>query len=323
MQTTSNILDVTVLDPRQKHPTIFRTFDGLAEGDSFVIHNDHDPKPLYYQMINERGNSFKWEYQEEGPVWWKVKITRSMEKAGDATVGELAAQDLRKAEVFRKYGIDFCCGGKKTLNQVCEEKGLNVAAIEKELQENRKVSSQRALNFNDWSIDFLADYITNTHHTYVKKALPDLRSFAYKVANVHGNNHPELIAIHHLVEDLNQELTEHLFKEENILFPYTRVLVAAKNGATVEPSCFDTVQSPIRVMEAEHDAAGEIMAKIRDLSGNYTIPAEACASYSLLFRTLEEFETDLHMHIHLENNILFPKAIELEKKVMLAASGKK
>jgi regulator of cell morphogenesis and NO signaling len=114
---------VTLLEPRQKHPTIFVRFDELNEGESLIIHNDHDPKPLYYQLIGERGNIFSWEYLEEGPEWWKVKISKRNLGEKEETLGEIAVKDLRKAEVFKKYGIDFCCGGKKTVKEACAEKG--------------------------------------------------------------------------------------------------------------------------------------------------------------------------------------------------------
>jgi regulator of cell morphogenesis and NO signaling len=308
-----NILDVTVLDPRAKHPTIFKRFDELHDGESLTIYNDHDPKPLYYQLINERGEIFNWEYLEEGPLWWKVKITKSPKDGGAATVGQLAASDLRKAEVFKKYGIDFCCGGKKTVKEVCSEKGLDVLKVEKELQQAVTLSAYRPLPFNEWSPDFLADYIVNTHHSYVRKRLPEIRGYAAKVAAVHGERHEELVRLHELVEELNQDLFEHLMKEEKILFPFIRNQVnPAKEGFT--PGCnFGSVQVPIDVMEHEHDSAGRILAEIRELTNDYLIPSDACASYSLLFKMLEEFEADLHIHIHLENNILFPKALELER----------
>lgn len=137
--TAENILNVTLLEPRQKHPTIFAEFDKLHEGESLIIHNDHDPKPLYYQLIGERGNIFTWEYQQQGPEWWKVKISKRRMSDSDETLGEIAAKDLRKAEVFKKYGLDFSCEGKKTVKEVCAEKGLDVTKIEQELQQLDKI----------------------------------------------------------------------------------------------------------------------------------------------------------------------------------------
>lgn len=312
--TTENILNVTLLEPRQKHPTIFVRFDELGEGESLTIHNDHDPKPLYYQLLGERGNIFEWEYVEEGPELWKVKISKRILGENDETLGQIAAKDLRKAQVFKKYGLDFCCGGKKTVKEACAEKGLDVTKVEQELQHADKQPSSRPIPYDDWSLDFLADYIVNTHHSYVKKNLPDIKAYAEKVRKVHGNHHPELVRIHQLVEEVYAELTAHLVKEEKVLFPYIKELVNAKNNAApLHAAHFGTVQNPINMMEMEHELVGKNLAEIRELANNYSLPEDACASYSLLYRMLDEFEDDLHLHIHLENNILFPKALEIEK----------
>lgn len=314
LTTTENILNVTLLEPRLKHPTIFARFDELAEGENLTIHNDHDPKPLYYQLLGERGNVFTWQYLEEGPVWWKVKISKRMSGDAEETLGQLAAKDLRKAQIFKKYGLDFCCGGKKTVKQACAEKGLDVTKVEQELMQADIAPASRPLPYNEWSLDFLADYIVNTHHTYVKKTLPDLLFYASKVARVHGQRNPELVEINRHAEAVNTELTTHMMKEEKVLFPYVKALaLAAKGEAPTQAAHFGTVQNPINMMEMEHEFVGREMELIRTLSNNYTLPENACASYSMLYRMLDEFEQDLHLHIHLENNILFPKAIELEK----------
>lgn len=311
-----NILDVTLLEPRQKHPTIFIRFDQLEEEESLTLHNDHDPKPLYYQLLGERGNIFTWEYLEQGPEWWKVKISKKVTGANEKTLGQIAANDLRKAQVFKKYGIDFCCGGKKTVKEACAEKGIDVIKVEQELQQFDKMPSSRPLPYNDWNISFLVDYIINTHHSYVRKNLPDIRAYAEKVMKVHGNHHPELLTIHQLVEEVNIELTDHMDKEETILFPYIKELDAANNNTKpLQAIDFGTVQNPINMMETEHELVGKNLAEIRELSVNYLLPGDACASYSLLYRLLDEFEEDLHLHIHLENNILFPKSLEIEKQL--------
>jgi regulator of cell morphogenesis and NO signaling len=317
MQTTQeNILNVTLLEPRQKHPTIFARFDALNEGESVTIHNDHDPKPLYYQLLGERGNTFTWEYLEQGPEWWKVRISKNIAGENEQTLGEIAAKDLRKAQIFKKYGLDFCCGGKKTVKQACAAKGLDVTKVEYELQQADKNFSTRPLPYNDWSLDFLADYIVNTHHSYIKQSLPDMTTYATKVARVHGSRHPELLAIYQLVEEINTELSAHLVKEERVLFPYIKELVTSeKRAQTMQATHFGTVQNPISIMELEHETVGKALEEIRTLSNNFALPQDACASYSLLYRMLDEFEDDLHTHIHLENNILFPKALALEKKL--------
>lgn len=317
MQTLEeNILNVTLLEPRQKHPTIFVRFDELEEGESLTIHNDHDPKPLYYQLLGERGNIFTWEYLEQGPESWKVRMTKRITGENEETLGQIAAKDLRKAEIFKKYGLDFCCGGKKTVKEACAEKGLDVTKVEQELQYADKNPTARPLPYGDWSLDFLADYIVNTHHSYVRKSLPDLRTYAAKVASVHGDHHPELLRINQLVEDVNAELSTHMVKEEKVLFPYIKELVVAKDKKQpAQAAHFGTVQNPINMMEMEHELVGKNLEEIRTLSNNYALPEDACASYSLLYKMLAEFEDDLFTHIHLENNILFPKALEIEKQL--------
>ena len=251
---------------------------------------------------------------EGGPQVWEIKINKRPEGEAEETLGEIAAKDLRKAEVFNKYGLDFCCGGKKTLKEACEEKGLDVTKIEQELQNSDKSSfTARPLPYNDWNLDFLADYIVNTHHSYVKKTIPDIRTYADKVAKVHGSRHPELLEINKLAQEVCDEMSEHMIKEENVLFPYVKHIVSTKNQAHEKFDSLDTVKEPIDIAVTEHELVGGNMDKIRNLSHNYQVPEDACASYSYLFKTLDEFENDLHIHVHLENNILFPKAIALEK----------
>jgi regulator of cell morphogenesis and NO signaling len=311
------ILDVTAIDHKLKHQTIFQKFDELKPGESLTIHNDHDPKPLYYQLLGERGNIFTWEYLEQGEDLWRIKIAKRGEEQAEETLGDIVAKDLSKAEVFKKYGLDFCCGGKKTVKEACAEKGVDFTKVQKELQNSDKTSvTTRPLPYNDWSLDFLADYIVNTHHSYVKKTIPDIRTYADKVAKVHGAHHPELLKINKIAQEVCEEMSSHMVKEETVLFPYLKQLVAAKNNGTekVKFGSLETVETPISMMEMEHEVVGNNMEEIREISNNYQIPDDGCASYSFLFKTLDEFENDLHIHVHLENNILFPKALDMEKR---------
>lgn len=313
--TTTDIINVTVLEPRMKHPTIFKQFDEINNGEFFAIFNDHDPKPLYYQLLGERGNIFTWEYIENGPETWQVKIQKNNSPENESSIGELVAKDLRKAEVFKKFNIDFCCGGKKTLSQVCKDKNINIKEIEEELDKLSTVTTAPQ-NYNDLAPDFLVDYIINTHHKYVKASLPAILEYTLKVAKVHGKDHIEVVTIHDLFKEAAEELDSHMKKEENVLFPYIKQLV--QQSSNQKPNCsFGTVQNPIRMMEHEHDVVGNIFKTIRELSNNYTPPEGACTTYRLSYQKLEEFENDLHQHIHLENNILFPKSIKLESETLL------
>lgn len=308
------VLNVTLLEPKLKHPTIFKKFDSLKEGEKFQILNDHDPKPLYYQMIAERGNCFTWTYVEQGPQWWKVSI-RKNEIGTAETVGEIAAKDLRKAEVFKKYGIDFCCGGKRPLKEVCEEKGLSIALLEAELNE-LEGATVTTLNFADWNPTFLADYIFNQHHKYFYREDPEIKDIMQKVVDHHSNVYPFLTKLRRVYNSLSKELHTHFVKEEQVIFPFIQTLQQVK--LTRNKDLLDNIAPlarPLQRMEFDHEEAGETLRTMRKVTNGYVPPQDACNSFNLLYKKLSELEADLHMHIHLENNILFPAAIKLEEEV--------
>jgi regulator of cell morphogenesis and NO signaling len=309
------VINIPQIEPARKHPTIFEVFDSLQGGQSLIIHNDHDPKPVYYQLLGERGDVFTWQYLQQGPQWWDIRVTKK-EAGSSETVGQIAAKDLRKAEVFKKYGIDFCCGGKKTVREVCAEKGIDAAKVEQELrQANTGSFASNNNNYNDWKLDFLADYIINTHHAYARKYLPELRGFALKVARVHGSRHPELLPILHYVEQIAEDLSEHMDKEERVLFPLVKKIARAQEEGLPADQQGGSLAQMISVMEQEHDEVGRAFEAIREESKNFALPEDACTSYKLYFQLIQEFENDLHLHVHLENNILFPKAVALEKSM--------
>jgi regulator of cell morphogenesis and NO signaling len=313
-QNGENILDVTKLAPREKHPTIFSRYHALAKGESLILHNDHDPKPLYYQMQGELGDVFTWAYLEQGPQRWRVKITKRPDGAGAETLAAIVTKDMRKAEVFKKHGLDFCCNGNMTVAEACAAKGLDVTRIEQELREADKVQSSTTLPYNDWNIDFLADFIVNTHHSFLRKNLPEIAKYSAKVAQVHGTRHPELLQVDKLVQEVVAEFTAHLPEEEQRMFPYIKQLVAAKNaGQPLPASPMGRFKDSLDALVKEHVSVGGKLDEVAELTHGYALPEDACASYTLLFRLLHELEDDTHVHIHLENNILFPKAAELER----------
>jgi regulator of cell morphogenesis and NO signaling len=223
MDATQQMLNVSLIEPRLKHPTIFARFDDLSEGEEFIILNDHDPKPLYYQLLGERGNIFVWEYLEQGPDQWRVRIGKVKSDGGSETLGEIAAKDLKKAQIFKKYGLDFCCGGKKTVKEACQEKGLDPDQIQKELEQTNSEYQARPIPYNDWEIDFLTDYIVNTHHAYVRKTLPDIQAYANKVMRVHHQNHPELIRVNKLVQDIVEELWPYGERRGDLISLYQKI----------------------------------------------------------------------------------------------------
>ena len=230
------------------------------------------------------------------------------------TVGEMVVADYRKAEVFRKYGIDYCCGGKKPLEAVCQQKGLDPNPIQKELDELDQLPVEPLQDFNHWELDKLADYVIQKHHQYVTDSVPMLYELTTKVARVHGDRHPELLPIARYFEQVAQELQRHMLKEERVLFPHiSQMATAIRMGMALPNAPFGSIENPIQMMESEHESAGGGMEEIRQLSDDYTPPEDACTSYRVLYAKLQEFEQDLHQHVHLESNILFPKAIQLEK----------
>ena len=312
----SETLDVTLLEPRRKHPTIFEAFDLLEPGESFVLHNDHDPKPLYYQLLGERGPSVSWEYLQQGPEVWEVRLGK-VPSEKQATIGELAAADMRKIRVFKKYKLDYCCGGSKTLKEACASRNLNEQQVLQELDTLDRFPQQApGQNFHEWDLDFLAEYIYRVHHGFARKQLAELMPVLQKVVRVHGSAHPELGAMLTLVQELAEELQPHFQKEEQVLFPYIKDLKRLKDGLAPESSLsLASLESPVRVMLAEHDHAAELLRTLRSLSEEYRLPEDACQSYRYAFRLLEEFEDDFIQHVHLENNILFPGALKLEQEL--------
>ena len=231
------------------------------------------------------------------------------------TIGEYVAQDFRTAAVFSKYGIDFCCKGNRTIEEACEKKNLDFAKIENEVTNLLETTSEGAIDFKSWPSDLLVDYIEKTHHRYVEEKSAILIPFLDKLCKVHGSNHPELFQIYDLFKGCAGELAQHMKKEELILFPFIKKMTnAIRTGQELEQPHFGTVENPIAMMQDEHVTEGERFVKIAELTNNYTPPADACNTYKVTFSMLQEFEQDLHKHIHLENNILFPKAIEMQHR---------
>jgi regulator of cell morphogenesis and NO signaling len=233
-----------------------------------------------------------------------------------ATIGEWVALNWKASEVFYRYGIDFCCGGKQTIQQACAGSGVDAAQLERELQQAVQNAPARATDYNAWSPSLLAGYIVQHHHRYVNEALPFLLELSEKVTDVHGAEHEELHAIRQRLISLAQGLAAHMQKEERILFPFIQKMEEAKAaGKKPADPLFGCVESPLSVMEDEHSEAGTGFHEIEQLSRQFTPPANACPTYQAFFAGLREFQQDLHQHVHLENNILFPKTRALEREL--------
>jgi regulator of cell morphogenesis and NO signaling len=232
------------------------------------------------------------------------------------TVREIAIETPGATRVFEKMGIDYCCGGARPITEACQSAGVTVEEVALSL-EKFEATSQAFAESKDWRAASLASlivYIHDKHHVFTREELDRIEPLLAKVCSVYGEKRPQLLQIQALFGELKRELLLHMMKEENILFPYiTQMEDAVKMGLSAPVPMFGTVRNPVRMMMVEHDGAGNVLRRIRQLSDDFNPPADACVSYQTLYRALEELEQDLHQHIHLENNILFPRAVEMEE----------
>lgn len=232
-------------------------------------------------------------------------------------VKDIALSDPKARRILEDAGVDYCCGGAKSLHEACLHTEVPAEEILRRLSENREQVSPTGDVWTSAPLADLTRHIQEQHHQYVREAIPRIRTLLEKVKAKHGENHREIADIQMLFTEVGHEMIMHMQKEEQILFPYIdgmeRSIQAKK---MVEPSFFGTVRNPIQAMMSEHDSAGELVKQIRGASSGYTPPPDACTSYLALYQELRQFEEDLHQHVHLENNILFPRAAEMEAAVL-------
>lgn len=229
-----------------------------------------------------------------------------------ATIGEIVAADYRTAEVFEAHGIDFCCGGKIPLSTICTEKGIDPAVLLQEIESIKGKQVDRSQNYTAWELPFLADYIVNTHHVYLNENDDQIAAYARKIADVHGAHHPEVIEISSIFDKINSDMVVHLREEEEVFFPAIKRAAAAKKaGNAPDEKDRAIISASLEKLGLEHEEIGDAIHRIRHLARDYAIPADVCNTFILTYQKLKEFEDDLHKHVHLENNILFPKAAEL------------
>jgi regulator of cell morphogenesis and NO signaling len=233
------------------------------------------------------------------------------------TLAQIVTANHEASSVFEKYHLDFCCKGKRSLSEAINEKQLPTEQVVNDLAEVLNKSTNRdAALLNFITISQLCDYIVATHHAYVRQSSEQIFLYLEKIASKHGGRHPELLDILALFTELKEEMTEHMFKEENILFPRLKEL--EKHNAANLPLALPAagyIEAPIAVMEHEHDSAGSLLEQLRYKTNDYTAPADACTTYRVAFASLQAFEADLHQHVHMENNILFPKAVDMMNKL--------
>ncbi|MBU2494270.1 MAG: iron-sulfur cluster repair di-iron protein [Bacteroidetes bacterium] len=232
-------------------------------------------------------------------------------------VKEIVANNFQTAKVFEKYGIDFCCKGNRPLTKAAEERKINISELIGELVSVSKNNKEKSERYDEWDLVFLSNYIVNNHHAYVREAIPRIQEHLEKVENRHGKTHTHMIDVNKLFRQISDEMISHMHKEEKVLFPIVKYLHDCKTfNEKPKTGGYGTIKNPINAMENEHIGAGGIMESIRELTDNYTLPEDACTTFTLTNKELEEFEQDLHKHVHLENNILFPKAINLEEELL-------
>ncbi len=242
---------------------------------------------------------------------------KEIENLADSTVADIVINDFRAAEIFKRYGIDFSYGGRRKMTQVCEEKQLDIQDLENEIHALENQIGAKRYDFNKWSLSFLIDYILNIHHAYINNSLSSINELAERVAKAYGQNHPEVIEINFLWTKVMTELSHHMKKEELVLFPYIRSMEKYQKGELKQfpHTQFGTIKGPMRVEEQEHKVVGDLIFEIEHTSLDFTLPEYACDNFKMLYGMLKEFRDDLHQHMHLENNLLFPKAALLEEKL--------
>lgn len=240
------------------------------------------------------------------------------EKLENSTLTDVVSRDFRAGAIFDRYGLDYCCGGARSLAEGCSQRGVNLAAVLSELEALDPGSREHVAD----DPAALVDYVISHHHAYVRASLPMIQHHLTKVVAAHGANHTELSLVDAEFSKVAKELAQHMVKEEQVLFPHIRALAdAVRSGGPPPPDMFGTVQNPIRMMEIEHEMVGDALAAIRELTGGFQPPEDACPTYRLMLEEMAAFERDLDAHVHLENQVLFPKAVELESTLEHSTRG--
>ncbi len=236
-----------------------------------------------------------------------------MKNIDELTLGEIVKRNYRAAAVLDRYGLDYCCNGNQTLEKACDTAKIDAQVVRGELDVVETATPEPSTDFDAWPLHKLIDYIKERHHAYVEKTTPRINGYLEKVCSVHGDRHPELHQIRRIFDEVGGELAVHMKKEELMLFPFIKKIETARPDAPAASPVFVSVASPINMMMADHADEGEKLREIAALTNNYTVPDDGCNTYALTYQLLNEFENDLHLHIHLENNILFPKAVAMEE----------
>ncbi|MBD0350364.1 MAG: DUF542 domain-containing protein [Flavisolibacter sp.] len=236
-----------------------------------------------------------------------------------ATVSEMVRSDYRTADVFKKWGINYCCGGNLPLEEVCQLQQLDKAAVEKDLKKaTQSIAISNNLRFDEWPVDFLVDYISYVHHAYLKETVPSLTQNLHSFIQGHKKKFPDLEQVEEVFTDLKEELMEHVEKEDSTIFPYLKQISNTYKRKEIYGSLFvRTMSKPLtQVVESEHRRIAILLTQLREVTNHYHFPNHACTNHQVIYHKLREFDADLVQHKHLENNILFPKAMAMEKELL-------
>lgn len=310
------MIDVSGMEPGLAHLAIVQKFDRLLPATSFSIYSSNAIRFLYDHLLADRGETFRWQPVKNGPEVWSAKVIKRLQKPEAETIGEIVAKDYRKALIFKKVGIDFCCGGSMTVAEACKQEGLSPAHVLSQLAAETGAVPAMDMRFQNWDIGFMCNYMIQLHHLNIRNNTPFILGLSKKISKSHGEKHPEVIDVADIFENAGRMLMLNISEEEQTIFSYIVALNQAhKTLTSIKEAAFGPVSFPVYHMEAEHEKVTKDFKTLREITKNYELPPYVPPGYGILYKMLQDYEDDLHLHLHLENNILFPKAIEMENEM--------
>lgn len=309
-------LDLTAIEARLKYPAVSEKFEALRPGHAMVINNNDDSRSLYDQLIAECGQILRWEPLESGPEKWRIKIIKSNGNSDEETIGKIISQDYRKSLALNSLDIDFSCGGNRTLGQIFEGKEQFITDVLLQWKTIDQLAPEKEMNFLSWDMAFLTSYIIQLHHQFVSTQTRFVTDLAFKVADSNSSRNPEIKKIADLFAHTGKMLEIKGQQEEKVLFPYIMALSeTSTKGTTLNAAEFGHVSALISSIQIESEKVVADLRQIRQLTNNYVAPPYSSSTCPILYKLLAAYEEDAHLHLHLENNILFPNAIKTENSL--------